>query len=152
MGHATGQAVKRNGKPCTVLTRLYSVQNIRNWAPFSFSVPVVILSRKSGWRLWWSLGYFILSVTSQIMHILSDALALNNTACDLFFFYLDQTMPCTVLSLFPSYRQQLPPLLCELNITCFRCNIQPPSDENGYAEIHLHVLIACLTIVESFAM
>jgi hypothetical protein len=97
------------------------------------------------------MGFFF-AVTYQVMYILSDSLTLNNTVCDLFFLYLDQTVPCMLLSLFRSYRQQLPPLLCELNITCFLCNIQPPSDENGYAEIHLHVLIACLTIVESFAM
>lgn len=43
MGHATGQAVKRNGNPCTVLTRLYSVQDIRHVTWTSVELGTIIV-------------------------------------------------------------------------------------------------------------
>jgi len=157
MGHAKGQAIKSNGKLCTVLTRLYSVQDIRHFTWISVELGTIFLFcacrnfvQEIRVKAVVVMDSFF-AATSQIIHTLSNYLALNNTVCGIFSLK-NQTVPCTMLSLFRSYRQQLPPLLFEPNITCFLCSIQPPSDENGYAEIHLHVLIACVTIVESFAM
>ena len=43
MGHATGQAVKSIGKPCTVLTGLYSVQDITHVTWISVGVDTILL-------------------------------------------------------------------------------------------------------------
>ena len=92
MRHATGQAVKRNGRPCIGLTRLCSVQDIRHVTLIAVELVTILLF--SDLRNFvheirvkaLMVMVFFFSVTSQIMHILSDSLALNNIVCDLFSF------------------------------------------------------------------
>lgn len=43
MRHATGQAVKRNGRPCIGLTRLCSVQDIRHVTLIAVELVTILL-------------------------------------------------------------------------------------------------------------